>query len=104
MRATRAQWSAGAAGPVLAAVPDLEDHAPASPSPLAWQDEALCGEVGGDFWFPEKGESTREAKQVCVACPVRAICLQYALDGNERFGIWGGLSERERRRLARDAA
>ena len=51
--------------------------------------------------FPEKGGSTREAKQVCRSCEVAAECLQYALATDERFGIWGGTSERERRRLKR---
>jgi WhiB family transcriptional regulator, redox-sensing transcriptional regulator len=54
-----------------------------------------------EAFFPEKGGSTREAKRVCTTCPVRAECLEYALGNDERFGIWGGLSERERRRLKR---
>jgi WhiB family transcriptional regulator, redox-sensing transcriptional regulator len=70
---------------------------------LSWQDQALCAEVDPDLHFPEKGESSREAKQVCRGCEVRAECLQAALDRNERFGVWGGLSERERRRLRRAA-
>ena len=49
------------------------------------------------------GGSTREAKKICVGCEVRAECLSYALANDERFGIWGGLSERERRRLKRMA-
>ena len=53
--------------------------------------------------FPEKGGSTREAKKVCLSCDVRVECLEYALGQDERFGIWGGLSERERRRLKRRA-
>lgn len=64
-----------------------------------WALDALCAQVDNDIFFPEKGGSTREAKQVCVDCPVAAECLDYALANNERFGIWGGLSERERRRL-----
>lgn len=53
--------------------------------------------------FPEKGGSTREAKRVCVGCEVRVECLEYALANDERFGIWGGLSERERRKLKKRA-
>ncbi len=56
------------------------------------------------FVFPEKGGSTREAKRVCLSCDVRSECLEYALAHDERFGIWGGLSERERRRLKRRSA
>lgn len=51
--------------------------------------------------LPEKGGSTREAKRICQACAVRDECLEYALEHDERFGIWGGLSDRERRRLKR---
>ena len=57
-----------------------------------------------EAFFPEKGGSTREAKRVCRSCEVRAECLEYALEHDERFGIWGGLSERERRRLKRRPA
>ena len=64
-----------------------------------WQDRALCAQTDPDAFFPEKGGSTREAKRVCRACEVRAECLEYALEHDERFGIWGGLSERERRRM-----
>ena len=64
-----------------------------------WRLEALCAETDPEAFFPEKGGSTREAKRVCVGCDVRAECLEFALANDERFGIWGGLSERERRRL-----
>lgn len=62
---------------------------------------ALCAEVDPDLPFPEKGGSTREAKKVCRACPVQSECLLYAVRNDERFGVYGGLSERERRRLRR---
>ena len=65
----------------------------------SWQERALCAETDPEAFFPEKGGSTREAKKVCVSCDVRAECLDFALGNDERFGIWGGLSERERRRL-----
>lgn len=64
-----------------------------------WQELALCAETDPETFFPEKGGSTREAKRICQGCEVRAECLEYALGHRERFGIWGGLSERERRRL-----
>ena len=69
-----------------------------------WQDRALCAQTDPESFFPEKGGSTREAKRVCSGCEVQAECLEYALANDERFGIWGGLSERERRRLKRAAA
>lgn len=67
----------------------------------SWQDLALCAETDPEAFFPEKGGSTREAKRVCAACAVRLECLTWALDNDERFGIWGGMSERERRRFKR---
>jgi WhiB family redox-sensing transcriptional regulator len=66
-----------------------------------WQDRALCAQTDPEAFFPEKGGSTREAKRICLGCEVKDQCLDYALAHDERFGIWGGLSERERRRLKR---
>ena len=70
---------------------------------LEWQERALCAQTDPEAFFPEKGGSTREAKRVCMSCEVRVQCLDYALENDERFGIWGGLSERERRKLKRRA-
>ena len=70
---------------------------------LLWQERALCAQTDPEAFFPEKGGSTREAKKVCLTCDVRAECLDYALANDERFGIWGGLSERERRKLKKRA-
>lgn len=64
-----------------------------------WVDQALCAQTDPEAFFPEKGESTRPAKAVCMRCDVRAACLDFALENVERFGIWGGASERERRRM-----
>lgn len=72
-------------------------------NPLAWQERALCAQTDPEAFFPEKGGSTREAKKVCLSCDVSSECLDYALKNDERFGIWGGLSERERRKLKRRA-
>lgn len=66
-----------------------------------WQERGLCAQTDPEAFFPEKGGSTREAKRICQGCEVRSECLDYALANDERFGIWGGLSERERRRLKR---
>jgi WhiB family redox-sensing transcriptional regulator len=64
----------------------------------SWQAGALCAQTDPEMFFPEKGGSTREAKQVCMACEVRGECLEYAIANDERFGVWGGLSNRGRRR------
>lgn len=66
---------------------------------LAWQADALCAQVDPEAFFPEKGGSTRDAKKICASCTVKETCLEYALANDERTGIWGGLSERERRTL-----
>lgn len=71
--------------------------------PPDWFERALCAQTDPEAFFPEKGGSTREAKQICSGCEVRSQCLEYALGHDERFGIWGALSERERRQLKRRA-
>ncbi|MCH4249482.1 MAG: WhiB family transcriptional regulator [Microbacteriaceae bacterium] len=88
--------------PILRGVPGLEPLE-ADDAALAWQSDALCAQTDPEAFFPEKGGSTRDAKRICESCEVREQCLQYALEHDERFGIWGGLSERERRRLRRRA-
>jgi WhiB family redox-sensing transcriptional regulator len=95
--------------PFLTLLTDSSAQPAADPQPTPWtamsmaDDEwrldALCAETDPEAFFPEKGGSTREAKRVCTGCSVRAECLEAALTNDERFGIWGGLSERERRRL-----
>lgn len=74
------------------------------PEEKTWQDDANCLGVDPDLFFPERGVSTREAKEVCRGCVVREECLEHALANGEKFGIWGGMSERERRRIRRARA
>jgi WhiB family transcriptional regulator, redox-sensing transcriptional regulator len=74
------------------------------PAERRWQERANCLGVDPDLFFPERGASTKEAKAVCRGCEVRVDCLEYALSHGEKFGIWGGLSERERRRVRRQRA
>lgn len=96
---TRGRWQEG--GTLMDGremVADLLGDAP------EWQEHALCAQTDPEAFFPEKGGSTREAKRICSRCEVRSECLEYALGHDERFGIWGGLSERERRRLKRRVA
>jgi WhiB family transcriptional regulator, redox-sensing transcriptional regulator len=90
---------AGHGGPGIAGLLGIGLEADAQ----SWQEQALCAETDPEAFFPEKGGSTREAKKICTGCEVKAQCLEYALANDERFGIWGGLSERERRRLRRRA-
>jgi WhiB family redox-sensing transcriptional regulator len=63
--------------------------------------ESLCAQVDPELFFPNKGGSTREAKLICKKCPVTAECLDYALEGDARYGVYGGTSERDRRKIKR---
>ena len=72
----------------------------------AWMDDAACASVGGDFWYPEvsKNGAINAAIRICQQCPVKAECLDYALDRNERIGIWGGTTVNERKAMRRERA
>lgn len=67
-----------------------------------WAADSNCLGVDPDLFFPDRGESTKEAKDVCARCIVQSECLEFALENGEKFGIWGGKSERERRRLRKE--
>ena len=82
----------------------MDDDAIDEPEEAGWQLEANCLGVDPDLFFPERGASTKEAKAVCKGCVVREDCLEFALQNGEKFGIWGGLSDRERRRIRRQRA
>jgi len=65
----------------------------------AWMDRAKCQGLDLHLFFPERGQTTNEAKAVCAACEVRFECLEYALNHDIEFGLWGGVTERKRRTL-----
>lgn len=71
---------------------------------MNWHSHGSCRGMDPDLFFPLRGEPTRDAKAVCTGCPVRSECLEAALAQRERYGIWGGVSERERRTLRRRLA
>ena len=87
-QSTRGQPRPGAAAPML-------------PRPPAWMSHGLCTRADPDAWFPEKGHKdlARAATRVCARCPVRRLCLAYALANREQHGIWGGTTPRQRRAL-----
>lgn len=66
---------------------------------VTWQDEAKCKGMSPELFFPEGSKGIAEAKRVCSLCPVNSKCLDYALDNEIMFGIWGGKSARERASL-----
>lgn len=76
-------------------VVDREDAA------RSWMVDAACVGVDPDLFFPEPGASVQEAKAVCAGCPVREECLDYAMSHHENWGIWGGVTARERARMRR---
>ena len=67
----------------------------------AWRSQARCRGLDPEIFYPASDEDADEAKNVCGECPVRLACLEYALAARERDGIWGGCTERERRRIIR---
>jgi WhiB family redox-sensing transcriptional regulator len=68
---------------------------------LAWRQHSACRGVDPDIFYPATDEEAVEAKAICAQCPVLEPCLEYALANRERDGIWGGATERERRRIVR---
>jgi WhiB family redox-sensing transcriptional regulator len=75
---------------------DLEDLV----ADTQWMEAGVCSQVDPELFFPAKGDPTRPAKSICAGCPIRQRCLDYALDNEIQWGIWGGMTLRERRRYA----
>ena len=67
----------------------------------SWRNRAACRGIDPDIFFPITDEDAEPAKAICNACPVREACLEFALAAREREGVWGGATERERRRIIR---
>ena len=67
-----------------------------------WRARAACAGMPADFWFPPRGATTKEAREVCSTCPVKVPCREYALSRPEYLGTWAGLSERARRQIRHD--
>jgi WhiB family redox-sensing transcriptional regulator len=84
----------------MSAVPLVPD----ADGPPGWHAYANCLNVDPDTFFPERGASLAEAKEVCRNCVVSDACLDFAITNHERFGVWGGASPRERRRIAQQRA
>jgi len=66
----------------------------------SWQTEASCRGVDAELFFPPTEDESGTAKAICETCPVRLACLAFSIERNERFGVWGGLTEKERARLS----
>lgn len=90
----------------------VDDPKMSAPQKHKWQDDALCSQVGIDFFFPKKGGSVLDAKLICAGCDVLLKCLAYALEAeaseeaesgmkSHRYGFFGGLSPNQRMEIAR---
>jgi WhiB family redox-sensing transcriptional regulator len=66
-----------------------------------WMARGKCKEVAPDIFFPSDGMGVQVAQRICAECPVAQQCLEYALEHHIDHGVWGGCSERERRRILR---
>ena len=66
-----------------------------------WRSQARCKGIDPDVFYPAIEEEADEAKAICAECPVRLACLEFALAARERDGIWGGATEKDRRRIIR---
>jgi WhiB family redox-sensing transcriptional regulator len=91
---TRRRSFAVKAAPRYDPTPDLSGYLPVE---LEWQRDALCSQTDPEAFYPDKGSSPSAAKTVCMACPVRQACLDWAIDTYEPFGVWGGMTERQRK-------
>jgi WhiB family redox-sensing transcriptional regulator len=68
---------------------------------MSWRNKAACQGLDPDIFYPPEDDEAPEAKEVCGGCPVQEACLEHALSVREKDGIWGGFTERERRRIVR---
>ena len=87
------------ARPVTARPPRHRTPVTPAPALAGWRYRAACRGADLDLFFPGRGESAEPARQICAGCPVRQPCLDYALSHGIVHGIWGGLTERDRRAL-----
>ena len=72
-----------------------------TPRALVWRQRAACRGVDPDIFYPVTDDDAEDAKAICRACPVQQACLEWALQSREKDGVWGGATERERRRILR---
>jgi len=68
---------------------------------MSWREWARCRGVDPEIFYPPEEDEALHAKEICAECPVREVCLDYALTNREKIGVWGGMTERERRRMLR---
>lgn len=72
-----------------------------STTEITWRQRGACNGLDPAVFYPDSEENAEEAKAICALCPVRLSCLEHALTMRERDGVWGGTTEKERRRIIR---
>ena len=80
--------------------PDIE-RGYAMSRDMSWRTNGACNGLDPSIFFPDSEENAGEAIAICNECPVRISCLEHALTVREKEGVWGGATDRERRRLIR---
>lgn len=78
---------------LLGTIPDSKS------SSEAWMLEGICRNIDPDLWFPDAGGSTRAPISMCQRCPVKQRCLDYAMDNEIEYGVWGGTSNKQRKAM-----
>lgn len=77
----------------------MDDQLPEDPSETAWMAQGNCRNYPPQVFFPSDGVGVDRARKICAGCPVVTLCLEHALENRIEHGVWGGCSERERRRI-----
>lgn len=67
-----------------------------------WKERAACKGLDVKIFYPERGEDTSKAKEICETCAVKTECGEFAITNNEQYGFWGGLALRARRRASKE--
>ena len=68
---------------------------------ISWRQRGACHGLDPSIFFPDPEENAEEAKSICAICSVRISCLEHALSSREKDGVWGGTTDKERRRIIR---
>ena len=101
-------WSGGVATDAMAAVPEFEIDVTTLPKQVSppdhWQERSACYGLDPEIFFPTTEEEAGLALSYCSVCTVKEMCLAWALQNGERYGVWGGTTEQTRRRLIRQVA
>jgi WhiB family redox-sensing transcriptional regulator len=101
-------WPLGAQALTMVGMAELDIDVRSLPKQVSppdhWQERASCYGLDPEIFFPTTEEEAGLALAYCAMCPVRDVCLAWAVRNGERYGVWGGTTEQQRRRLIRYVA